>query len=99
VLYTCKGVHTLFASQRERERECTICPELLLLFFKGMTGAFAPFGCLILYILSIRMKCIVLFSFLAHKGYKRILIKEGSNIFKNIINYVIVPRKLVCLPL
>jgi hypothetical protein len=43
-------VHTLFTSQRERERErekekegererCRICPELLFLFLKGMTGA------------------------------------------------------------
>ncbi len=28
---------------RERER-CRICPELLFLFLKGMTGALAPFS-------------------------------------------------------
>ncbi len=31
---------------REREREN--CPELLFLFLKGMTGALAPFGYLVL---------------------------------------------------
>jgi hypothetical protein len=31
--------------ERERERErCRICPELLFLFLKGMTGALAPFS-------------------------------------------------------
>ncbi len=30
--------------ERGREREsCRICPELLFLFLKGMTGALAPF--------------------------------------------------------
>ncbi len=34
--------------ERERERErCRICPELLFLFLKGMTGAMAPFSCLV----------------------------------------------------
>ncbi len=34
---------------REREREsCRICPELLSLFLKGMTGALAPFSYLVL---------------------------------------------------
>jgi len=60
VLYDCKGVHTLFASQREREREregkrekegeregCRIMPELLFLFLKGMMGALAPFSYLV----------------------------------------------------
>jgi hypothetical protein len=33
---------------RERERErCRICPELLFLFLKGMTGALAPFSYLV----------------------------------------------------
>ena len=35
--------------ERERERErCRICPELLFLFFKGMTGALAPVTYLVL---------------------------------------------------
>jgi hypothetical protein len=55
--YASKGVHTLFTGQRERERErgtrggrerCRICPELLFLFLKGMTGALAPFSYLVL---------------------------------------------------
>ncbi len=30
--------------ERKKEREiCRICPELLFLFIKGMTGALAPF--------------------------------------------------------
>jgi hypothetical protein len=44
-------------SERERERErkkererCRICPELLFLFSKGMTGALAPFSYLVIYI-------------------------------------------------
>ncbi len=32
--------------ERERER-CRICPELIFLFFKGMTGALAPFSYLV----------------------------------------------------
>ncbi len=58
VLYACKGVHTLFTSQRERENEieierergterCRICPELSFLFLKGMTGALVPFSHLV----------------------------------------------------
>ncbi len=52
MLYACKGVHTLFTGQREREREggrerCRICPELLFLFLKGMAGALAPFSYLV----------------------------------------------------
>ncbi len=35
--------------EKERERErCRICPELLFLFLKGMTGALAPFSYLVL---------------------------------------------------
>ncbi len=34
---------------RERERER--CPQLLFLFFKGMTGTLAPFSFLVFYIL------------------------------------------------
>jgi hypothetical protein len=35
--------------QRERKRQkCRICPELLFLFLKGMTGAQAPFSYLVL---------------------------------------------------
>jgi hypothetical protein len=40
-------VRTPFSPARERERErerCRICPELLFLFLKGMTGALAPFS-------------------------------------------------------
>jgi len=34
--------------ERKRERErCRICPELLSLFLKGMTGALAPFSYLV----------------------------------------------------
>jgi len=36
---------------REREKEserCKICPELLFLFLKGMTGALAPYSYLVL---------------------------------------------------
>ncbi len=34
--------------ERKRERErCRICPEFLLLFLKGMTGALAPFSYLV----------------------------------------------------
>ena len=49
-------VHTLFTGQREREREreggrererCRICPELLFVFLKGMTGALATFSYLV----------------------------------------------------
>ncbi len=37
--------------ERERKRErCRICPELLFLFLKGMTGAMAPFSYLVFYI-------------------------------------------------
>jgi len=35
---------------REREKDikrCRICPELLFLFLKGMTGALAPFSYLV----------------------------------------------------
>ncbi len=55
--------HTLFIDERDggerekkREREtdrekkrerCRICPELLFLFLKGMTGALAPFSYLV----------------------------------------------------
>jgi hypothetical protein len=36
-------------SEKEGERErCRICPDLLFLFFKGMTGALAPFSYLIM---------------------------------------------------
>jgi hypothetical protein len=35
--------------EKERERErCRICPELLFLFLKRMTGALAPFSYLVL---------------------------------------------------
>jgi hypothetical protein len=34
--------------ERERERERERCPELLSLFLKGMTGAWAPFSYLVL---------------------------------------------------
>jgi hypothetical protein len=37
-------VHTPSSPLREREIEKCICPELLFLFLKGMTGALAPFG-------------------------------------------------------
>jgi hypothetical protein len=42
-------------SERERERKkererCRICPELLFLFLKGMTGALATFSYLVIYI-------------------------------------------------
>ncbi len=62
MLYACKGVHTLLTGQRERERgrgrerervrdrkreRCRICPELLFLFLKGMTGALVPFSYLV----------------------------------------------------
>jgi hypothetical protein len=40
MLYACKGEHTFFTGQRERERE--------YLFLKGMTGALAPFSYLVL---------------------------------------------------
>ncbi len=33
-------------TEKERER-CRICPELLFLFLKGMTGALAPFSYLV----------------------------------------------------
>ncbi len=34
--------------KRERERErCRICPELLFLFLKGMTGALVPLSYLV----------------------------------------------------
>ncbi len=34
--------------EREKERErCRICPELLFLLLKGMTGALAPFSYLV----------------------------------------------------
>ena len=37
--------------ERERERESSkICPELLFLFLKGVTGALAPFSYLVVYI-------------------------------------------------
>jgi hypothetical protein len=37
--------------ERERERErCRICPELLFLFLKGMTGDQAPFSYLVILI-------------------------------------------------
>ncbi len=64
MLYACKGAQTLFNGQREREvkererererergrerEKCRICPELLFLFLKGMTGALAPFSYLVL---------------------------------------------------
>ncbi len=42
---------TLPVRERERERVvelgCRICPELLFLFLKGMTGVLAPFSCLV----------------------------------------------------
>ncbi len=50
-------VHTHSSPVRERERErerekeserCRICPELLFLFLKGMTGALAPYSYLVL---------------------------------------------------
>jgi hypothetical protein len=35
--------------KKERERErCIICPELLILFLKGMTGTLAPSSYLVL---------------------------------------------------
>ncbi len=47
--------------KRNREREiCRICPELLFLFLKGMTGALAPFSYLIFYSKVKRDKMIVL---------------------------------------
>jgi hypothetical protein len=36
-------------TETKRER-CRICPELLFLFLKGMTGALAPFSYLFYYI-------------------------------------------------
>jgi hypothetical protein len=53
MLYARKGAHTLFTGQKKRERQrererCRICPELLFLFLKGMTGALAPFSYLVL---------------------------------------------------
>jgi hypothetical protein len=45
-------VRPLRRSKREKEKErvserCTICPEVLSLFSKGMTGALAPFSYLV----------------------------------------------------
>jgi hypothetical protein len=40
-------VSTPSSAVRERER-CRKCPELLFLFLKGMTGAFAPLSYLVL---------------------------------------------------
>ncbi len=58
-----RPAHPLHRSKRERKRErkkregerqkeserCGICPELLFLFLKGMTGALAPFSYLVFY--------------------------------------------------
>jgi hypothetical protein len=42
--------------ERERERErCRICPELLFLFLKGMTGALAPFTFLVAHIFELQI--------------------------------------------
>ncbi len=55
VCFMLARVRTPSSLIREREREgergrerCRICPELLFLFLKGMTGALAPFSYLVL---------------------------------------------------
>jgi hypothetical protein len=54
MLYACKGAHTLFTGQGEREKgrekekdRCRICPALLFLFLKGIMGSLAPFSYLV----------------------------------------------------
>ena len=46
-------VRTPSSPVRERER-CRICPELLFLFLKGMTGALAPFSYLVANVITRR---------------------------------------------